>query len=173
MRKVFWSVLIVSVVLGGVVGVGQAQSPPPERPDESKQDAACHLELSINELEDGKKINVRRYATNLTGGVSKQIKIGSKVPIEAEPGKFVYLDIGINIDARVYGKEDMPILDVKAEVLSIASDQSAHNAQPIVRQMLISANTLLIYNKSMIIGAADDPNSKRQYQLEVTATKIK
>jgi len=39
--------------------------------------------------------------------------------------------------------------------------------------MIISGSTILIYDKPMVVGAVDDPNSKRQYQLEVTATKIK
>ena len=173
MRKVGYLTVVVLVVLcGGAVRVW-AQDSSAQQPSE-KRESACHLEFSLNELEDGKKINVRHYSMNLTGGIFKELKIGTRVPVEAEQGKFQYLDVGTNIRARVYGKEDAPILDVAAEVSNLAiSDQNAHGGQPLVRQMVISGNTLLVYDKPTIVGAVDDPNSKRQYQLEVTATRIK
>ena len=48
---------------------GQTQDSPSEKPDrpEIRRESACHLEFSINELEDGKKINVRHYSMNLSG----------------------------------------------------------------------------------------------------------
>ena len=173
MRKVIWSAVMVLAVFYGGAMRGWAQDSSPQ-PSAEKRESACHLEFSINELEEGKKINSRHYSMNLTGGVMKQLKVGSRIPVETEQGKFQYLDVGIYIEAKVYGKEDAPVLDVTVNVSSIAAvDQSAHSGQPIVRQMVISGNTLLVYDKPMTIGAADDPNSKRQYQLEVTATKIK
>jgi hypothetical protein len=44
---------------------------------------------------------------------------------------------------------------------------------PIVRQIKISGSTLLVVAKPILIGSMDDPNSKRQFQLEVTVTKLK
>jgi hypothetical protein len=43
----------------------------------------------------------------------------------------------------------------------------------VVRQIKISGDTLLVVGKAIMIGSADDPNSKRQFQLEVTVTKLK
>jgi len=34
--------------------------------------------------------------------------------------------------------------------------------------MVISGSTLVTLDKPMLIGVVDDPNSKRQFQLEVT-----
>jgi hypothetical protein len=39
--------------------------------------------------------------------------------------------------------------------------------------MIISGSTLVISDKPVIIGSVDDPNSKRQFQLEVTVTKLR
>lgn len=176
MRKMIWSVFVVLALLCIGTTRGRAQDSSPDKPDrpEIRREAACHLEFSIIELEDGKKINVRHYSMNLTGGVAKELKIGSRIPVESEQGKFQYLDIGTYIQARVYGKEDAPILDVSSNISSLGpADQSTRLGQPIVRQLVIGGSTLLIYDKLIAIGTADDPNSKRQYQLEVTATKIR
>jgi len=43
----------------------------------------------------------------------------------------------------------------------------------VVRQIKISGDTLLIIGKPILIGSVDDPNSRRQFQLEVTVTKLR
>jgi hypothetical protein len=43
----------------------------------------------------------------------------------------------------------------------------------VIRQLKISAGTLAQLGKPMVVGSVDDPNSKRQFQLEVTVTKLK
>ena len=49
---------------------------------------AYRLDFSLNELEDGKKINTRQYSLNLTDGTEPQVlKIGTRVPIRVEEGK--------------------------------------------------------------------------------------
>jgi hypothetical protein len=42
-------------------------------------------------------------------------------------------------------------------------------SQPLLRQMVISGTPLIILDKPMIVGAVEDPNSKR----EVTATRLR
>jgi hypothetical protein len=39
--------------------------------------------------------------------------------------------------------------------------------------MRIEASTVAVLGKTMVVGVVDDPNSKHQYQLEVTVTKLK
>jgi len=39
--------------------------------------------------------------------------------------------------------------------------------------MKIEASTIAVVGKQMVVGIVDDPNSKRQYQLEVTVTRLK
>jgi len=63
-------------------------------------------------------------------------------------------------------------VSVKAEIsnFAIPDHESGH---PVIRQLKINASTLALLGKPMIIGSVDDPNSKRQFQLEVTVTKLK
>src|ERR1700678_1384542 len=66
-----------------------------------KPSEAYRLDFSINEMEDGKKINSRQYSMNLTTGESNEVRIGTRVPVDTEEGKFQYLDVGTNIFARL------------------------------------------------------------------------
>ena len=45
--------------------------------------------------------------------------------------------------------------------------------RPTIRQMKIESSTVATVGKPMVIGSVDDPNSKRQFQLEVTVTKLR
>jgi hypothetical protein len=42
-----------------------------------------------------------------------------------------------------------------------------------VRKYKINASTLAKVGKPMVVGCVDDPNSKRQFQLEVTFSMVK
>ena len=106
----------------------------------------------------------------------QELKIGTRVPVEAErsTGAWQYLDVGTNIRSRVFDSQGTPGLDVKVDISNFAlPDQAKGGGQPIVRQIVISGSTLVTLDKPMLIGTADDPNSKRQFQLEVTVTKLK
>ncbi len=174
MRKTVFLLVLMTAL--GVLPRGWSQNSSDQASvDKEVQESAFRLDFSINELEDGKKINARQYSMNLTAGNYKELKIGTRVNVEAEQGKFQYLDVGTNIRARIYGKREWPILDVTAEVSNFASPEQNNrsSAPPLLRQMVISGTTVLVFGKPVVIGSVDDPNSKRQFQLELTATKLK
>jgi hypothetical protein len=171
------STTAITVVLGLLLCSGTPRSWTQEsgaaRPP-AAQATAYRLDLSINELDDGKKINMRHYSMNLTDDSgTKELKIGTRVPVEPEQGKFQYLDLGTYISAKMYMNQSSLTLDVRVEVSSLASADQATRGQPLVRQMVLSGRTLVVPDRAMVIGSVDDPNSKREFQLDVTATKIK
>jgi hypothetical protein len=43
----------------------------------------------------------------------------------------------------------------------------------VIRQLQIKASTVALLGKPMVVGSVDDPNSKRQFQVEVTVTKLR
>jgi hypothetical protein len=136
---------------------------------------AYRLDFSVNELEDGKKINSRQYSLNLNADDANEIKIGTRVPIDAGQNTFQYLDVGTNIWARIEERSDGVALSVRAENSNLAVPEKGEllAERPVIRQLKINASTLALLGKPMIIGSVDDPNSKRQFQLEVTVTKLK
>jgi len=145
--------------------------------------SAYRIDFSVNELEDGKKINTRQYSMNLQADDQNEIKIGTKVPFEQKKDEFQYVDVGTNIWCRIGSSvpwekgvehpEGIP-LSVRAEVSNFARpDQERTSSIPELRQLQIKASTIAQLGKPMIVGSVDDPNSKRQFQLEVTVTKLK
>jgi hypothetical protein len=144
-----------------------ATQPPPPKPM-----IAYKLDFSLNELEDGKKVNTRHYSMNLMGQ-RKELKIGTRVPIQSE-GKIEYLDIGTYITAHLERPEPPVVLDVDAEISSLPtpSEAATNTAAPLIRWARIGATTVVIPDKPTVIGTVDDPGSRRQFQLEVIATKL-
>jgi hypothetical protein len=150
-------------------------------PEAEKPQNAYRLDFLVSEMEDGKKINSREYSMNSRSGDGNEIKIGTRVPVEVKQGEFQYLDVGTNIWCRLKDQSDTTVLgsnillNVRAELSNFASPdpQAAQQFHPAVRQMKIDASTIAVPGKSMVVGVVDDPNSRRQFQLEVTVTKLK
>jgi hypothetical protein len=138
-----------------------------------------HLDFSINELEDGKKINSRQYSMDLNSNGSDEIKIGTRVPVatkEGESREFQYVDVGTSIYARIGQNHDQTELTVRAESSNLATESSPGERQdlgPMIRQLKMGGTVLLPVSKPVILSSADDPNSRRQFQLEVTVTKVR
>jgi hypothetical protein len=137
--------------------------------------SAYRLDFSVNEMEDGKKINTRQYSMNLNGDDNSEIKIGTRVPAESKNGEFQYLDVGTSISSRMADRGGELQLFVHAEMSNFAIPEQAqgNSSLPVLRQLKIGASTVVLLGKPMLLGSVDDPNSKRQFQLEVTVTKLR
>ncbi len=136
---------------------------------------AYRVDFSVYELEDGKKINTRQYSLNLNAEDANELKIGTRVPVDTKPEGFQYLDVGTNIWCRIGERSDGIPLSVRAELSNFAVPEqgSEQSVRPAIRQLQIHASTVAVLGKPMIIGSVDDPNSKRQFQLEVTVIKLR
>lgn len=134
------------------------------------------LDFTISEIEDGKKINARQYSLNVNTGDHNNLKIGTRVPVQVKEGEMQYLDLGTEISADLRERDSGLALEVRAAMSSFATPENQANqgsSMPLLREMKINASTVLVPGRPTIVGSVDDPNSKRQYQLEVTATKLK
>lgn len=171
------SALMIGLVAGGAVRPAAAQdstaaakSAPQELP---KPLEAYRLDFSISELEDGKKINTRQYSMYINANDRNELKIGTKVPIDTSSG-VEYMDVGTNISSRLQVHNGQQELYVSIEMSNFAiPEQAQGHTRPVIRQLKISATTLALLGKPMVIGSLDDPNSKRQFQVEVTVTKLR
>jgi len=160
------------------VPVSHAQDQTSSKPTEAvaKTSSAYRLDFSVNEIDDGKKVNTRQYSINLDTDNANEVKIGTRVPVEAKQGEMQYIDVGTRIWGRVKERENGLLLEVRSEVSNFAiPDQAAgrSNSMPLLRQLSINATTVVVPGKPMVVGSVDDPNSKRQFQLEVVATKLR
>ncbi len=162
----------------------RAQDAKPETKQEANSDGprpatAYRLDIAVNEFADGKKINTRRYTintmsfNNMNGGTSQRIQIGSRVPVQSEDGKFTYLQVGTDISAGIQSWSTAMVLNLRAEISSLASpEESTHGGHPLLRQMHIDGEVPVVTDKPIVVGTVDDPNSNREFQLEVTIVKL-
>jgi hypothetical protein len=171
------TILIIS--LCGSVPTIRAQEQPT---DKTKTEAATRsveayrVDFVINELEDGKKINTRQYSVNVAGSEPNSLKIGTRVPVEEKQGEFHYVDVGTNVWAQLIQHSTGSWLEVRAELSNFAVPEQANradNSMPLLRQVQISAGAIPLLGQPMIVGRVDDPNSRRQYELEVTVSRLK
>ena len=185
-KKAGFVLAMVVFLLWGELRVAQAQ----EQSADAKSGKPTlvqpyRLDFSFNELEGDKKINTRHYSMNLTSNLPHEIKIGSRVPVVAGPTsksenfpQFQYLDVGTKIWAqlRPTGNSNEEELIVRSEVSNVdltGEGGDASRIAPVIRQINIDGSTVVTVGKPLLIGSMDDPNSKRQFQLEVTVTRLK
>ena len=176
-KKHFWLAMIAVVLCAGAVRVwAQESTASKTKADEpEKVLTAFRLDFALSEFDDGKKINTRHYSMNLVPGYtpSNEIKIGSRVPVEGKQGEMQYIDVGTNIWSRMTDQHSTLQLEVKADLTNFANpEQEGRSSMPLLRQLRINASTVAMPGKTTVVGVVDDPNSKRQFQLEVTVTKL-
>ena len=172
--------LMLSVIAAGPTRLCAQKAEQPKAADEVKAASAYRLDFSLNEMDDGKKVNTRQYSMHSRSGDFNEIRIGTRVPVESKQGEFQYLDVGMYIRCRLTDQSDSASLGenvslkVSAELTNFAvPEQQQQTMHPAIRQMRMEASTVAVLGKSMVVGVVDDPNSKHQYQLEVTVTKLK
>jgi hypothetical protein len=183
LKKTVIAATLICILIGGsgiLSGQAQNANPPKAVPEAEKTASAYRVEFTISEVEAGKKINTRQYSMNLSAGDNHEIKIGTRVPFEQKPGEFTYIDVGTTIWCRLRDREDAPwlgndvLLTVKSEISNFAvPDQQGQNVRPLLRQMKIEASTTAQLGKPLVVGSVDDPNSRREFELEVTVNKLR
>jgi hypothetical protein len=183
--------VIATLMLVAGLAAAQEQKPssqPPSSAANAHQSPAretYRLDYTITEMDDGKKVNARTYSVMCEdeGAQTRgSLKVGSRVPVTTgspSPGgglaTFTYLDLGMNIEARITNTADGSLsLQSEVEMSSIAEGTVANQANaPVIRQLKSSTNNSITVGKPVVISVADDVTSHRQFQIQVVATKFK
>lgn len=152
-----------------------SDKPTEKVPESEKAVHAYRVDFSVNEMEDGKKINTRQYSMNLNADDTNELKIGTRIPVEIKQGEFQYIDVGTNISCRIQERADGLQLSVRTEISNFAvpDQQAGSSTHPLLRQLAIRGSTVALLGKPIVVGSVDDPNSKREFQVEVTATRLR
>jgi hypothetical protein len=172
--------LVAALILTASAKPASAQDSSSKPASEAAVGHAYRLDYTVFELEDGKKLNSRQYSMNLNSFEQNTIKIGTRVPVTVKDDEWQYVDLGTSIWCRLRDRKDVPwlgddvMLNTKMEISNTAnSEQQGPSTRPVIRQMAIEASTIATLGKSITVGTVDDPNSKRQFQLDVTVTKLR
>lgn len=124
----------------------------------------------------------QRVAVIVTQGSKTQLKLGTKVPLvtgstgsDSTPSTQVqYIDVGLNLEAKIDGASDTPLLETKIEQSSVAEERSGIGTQdPMIRQTSLDAEFNVAEGKALTVGTLDLPGSARQEKIEVTAERVK
>lgn len=165
--KTFWLPIAAALLIAPAPVKSQDQppkveaAPPPE---------FARLDFMVKETESGKVINSHNYQmmVRVSERTKGTIRSGARVPVGA-PGSVTYIDVGMNIDVyAIHRVKEELAMEVSAD-LSGAADSST---PPTVRQVRWTSSVVVPMRKSTVLFATDDPSSKRQMSLELTATPV-
>lgn len=150
------------------------QIEPPQLATETTKRAAparyYKLDFVVRESDQGKVLNQRSYSMGVAAaGVTESrdwwsLRAGTKVPAGTN-----YADVGFNVDVRAEDTGSALQLRLKADLSSLAPDAGTSTLLPPIRQMRVEEAVLVPINKPTVVFTAEDPGSKHQFQIEVTA----
>jgi hypothetical protein len=138
----------------------------------------------LYEVEDGKKINERTYTvpvTSVDGSPrDSSITVGTRVPVATATTTdnntvFQYLDVGLKIDCNLTEQDNKFIVHGDVELSSLVLPDHGTgplSLQPVIRRIRQTFTTLVPPGKPTLVTTADDINSKKSMQMEVTATRM-
>ena len=168
-------VLLTSVLLLSKLSIAQQEKESPG--------GFYRLEFVARELDDNKVITTRTYIATASEKATSQIRTGGRVPVTTKSkdtsGNTVesvtYLDLGVNIDARdIREVAGQLSLVVNADISSAATGDGAPlSGAPVIHQYRWNSGVIVPLRKATQIFSSDDLNSKRKFQIELTATPIK
>jgi hypothetical protein len=172
--KTVLSLPLLALVTGSGMAFAQTPAAPKEPPKFYK------LEFVFHEVDGGKVLNSRSYsAIASAGGDVLTIRAGGRVPISSGGTQFTYYDLGVNIDCRAITevpRDQALSLTVTADISSIPTEAGSPVGPPppapTIRQTKWSSGVIVPLKKPTLLFASDDLMSKRQVQLELTATPI-
>jgi hypothetical protein len=172
--------IVVIALLLTAAGFSQSDQKPAS-PDTNKASAdsadTYRIDVTISEMQDGKRISSRNYSTLIRDGrylAPRTIRVGSRMPVGTPVN---YLDVGTNLTLRAWKLEGQLILSMALEVSSIAPVDPASSVKlaeaPVLRQFRTDQEAAVPLGKPTLFNSIDDPSSNHKYQIEVTATKEK
>jgi hypothetical protein len=166
-----WSMCALAVTLLAVTCFGEDAAP-------SK---FYKLDFVVREMEGGKVLNTRAYSMTASEGKLKdhsEIRTGSKVPYstKADGSQYTFLDVGVSFDCdHIVEMRDTMSLLLVADISSVVQEPASPSAPirpPVVRQNRWSSVVIVPLKKPTVVFSSDDLTTKRQMQVELTATPI-
>ena len=165
-----WATLALAAFLLAATSAA-AQEAPAEKPPKAPRPVNLYrMEFVIHESEDGKLVNTRNYTQLVEEGDWSRVRAGARVPITTDKG-IQYMDVGVRIDYQLSERDAYVGLEVRMEISNFAQGQETKD--PLLRTISSDIKTAVLPGKPTVVSSIDDTASKRRYQLEVTATKVK
>jgi hypothetical protein len=158
----------------------EAPKPAPPKPTH-----VYKLDYVLTELDGGKKTDSKNYTMLLDGDrKTGRLRVGTRMPVATGAGeaKWQYMDLGVVIEATTQSATDTNLgLRTRVEASSIVMPTAESGkaatigspTQPIVRNLTGESDVTVPFNKPTTLFTLDEPNSKRSFQVQLTATEIR
>jgi hypothetical protein len=158
----------------------EAPKPAPPKPTH-----VYKLNYVLTELDGGKKTDSKDYTVLLDGDRrTGRLRVGTRIPVATGAGeaKWQYMDLGVVIEATTQSATDTNLgLRTRVEASSIVMPTAESGkaatigspTQPIVRNLTGESDVTVPFNKPTTLFTLDEPNSKRSFQVQLTATEIR
>jgi len=140
------------------------------------------LDFVVKEVEGGKVLNARAYSMTTSDKEKindhSEIRTGSKVPYStnANGSQYTFLDVGVSFDCyHIVENRDTMSLVLVADISSVVEEPASPSAPmhpPVVRQNKWASGVVVPLKKPTVVFSSDDLTTKRQMQVELTATPI-
>jgi len=114
----------------------------------------------------------RRYTILIDPGGKGVFRSGQRIPVNTGKDTMTYVDVGVNIDARLRLQGTKAVLNTDIEISSAAPLSGPGSQQPKISQLRISANAALAPGKQTLIAAVDDPATTRKVEVEALVTPL-
>ena len=160
-------------------------SMPPPAPQPAKTVPArqtYRVVYVLTESEEGKFLGSQHAELLVSTETSTELKLGTKVPIvvsipnpsQTKVSEVQYIDVGLNIDARLTRVSDSIVdLHTNLEQSSIEGlEKASVPGTPIVRQAKIVSDTVMTEGKPLVIESIDLPGSNHHLRIEATVTRV-
>ncbi len=145
-----------------------------DKPAEKAQKSAVYrIDFAVREKENGSTLNTRNYVMLLDDKGSGKVRAANRVPISMGDKGTQYMDVGLNIDCDLRERDDDVSLRVWLEISDFAAPGQEKVSPPLLRTIRSEVQTAVPVGKPTVVSVVDDTATKRRYELEVTATKVK
>ena len=171
-----WAIVSVACCLALIpnFAAGQQEKGKESPAAEQKPVVAYKIDFNVREVEDGKRLNSRSYMMMAEDRNWGRIRVGNKVPYKSAANEFQYHDVGMNIDCQPREQGDRVNLSIHVEFSSVAPPaEGAPTFNPVFRTNNTEVQSVVELGKPTLVADMDDVESKRHYEIEVTATKVK
>ena len=136
------------------------------------------LEFVLRETGEDKLLSQRTFTMNVSADpqesherTSWSLRAGTRLPVH-DPNGANYVDVGVNLDLSAKDSDNALQIDVTSDISSAAPEASG-GTPPAFRMLKVRSAVLASLGKPTTVFTAEDPGSRHQFELQVTATRAK
>lgn len=187
LRTVLFAFAALLVVLAPSAHAQSADSHPSTQASgatPAREPRTYRLVYTLTHYDGQKSLGAMHYAMTIVTNGRATLKQGSKEPVmtggyahDSTPGttqyQYTYIDVGLNLDARLMEVGDGLQLSSKVENSSIVDTPNSQAMKdPAVMQAVLENSTMIKPGTPVVIGSLDFPGGTKHVDVQVTLERL-